>query len=298
MAILRSHGLGFSVGFAVLISLCNGGALRAQALSHQVHQATLAQLDRAVCLQQWGQAIDITSRLIASPDVSMTYRQELLRFRRQLQTWQITPVPPITQASCDRTLPLFLPLAEPEAPEPQPLDWYGAIAALRSSRPIIELDDDFDPTVNLIPPELTASSPEVLADFASPIDTTDGFNVVGGRVNRGQQVYSFVARLGDRLSLEADVTRTHIGGETQIFLFDQTGHLLMQSNDIGFQVSMQNVVIPKTDVYFAVVSPQGTTPILDSQGLIVGWQTQDANSSFDYTLTLTGVTPYQALLLP
>lgn len=292
MAILRSHCLSFSVGFSVLLSLCNGGALRAQGLSHQV---TLNQLDRAVCLQQWGQAIDITSRLIASPDISTTYRQELLRFRRQLQSWQVTPVPPTTQASCDRILPLFLPLAEPEAPEPQPLDWYGAIAALRSSR-LIELDDDFDPAVNLIPPALTASSPEALTDFASPIDTTDGFNVVGGRVNRGPQIYSFVARLGDQLSLDVDVTRTYIGGETQIFLFDQRGHLLMQSNDIGFQVSMQNVVIPKTDVYFAVVSPQGITPIVDSQGLIVGWQTQDA-SDFDYTLTLTGVTPYQALVL-
>lgn len=289
---IRFNCLGFSVGFSVLIALCNGGPLRAQAWSQPM---ALAQLDRAVCLQQWGQAIDITSRLIASPEVSATYRQELLSFRRQLQTWQVTPVPLTTQASCDRTLPFFLTLTEPDAPEPQPLNWNGAIAALRSSRPIIELDSDFDPTANLIPPELTASSPAVLTDFARPIDTTDGFNVVGGRVNRNQQVYSFLARFGDRLSLDVDVTRTHIGGETQIFLFDQGGHLLRQSSDIGFQVSVQNLVIPKTDVYFAVVSPLGTTPILDSQGLIVGWQTQD-NSSFDYTLTLTGVTPYQALL--
>ncbi|MEM7065280.1 MAG: hypothetical protein AAF572_19230 [Cyanobacteria bacterium P01_B01_bin.77] len=258
-------------------------------------QLALAQLDRAVCLQQWEQAIDIISMLIASPSVSTTYRQELLKFRRQLQTWQVTPVPPTTQASCDRTLPLFLSLAEPEPPEPQPLNWDGAIAALRSSRPIIEFDHDFDPTVNLIPPELMANSPEVLADFAKPIDTTDGFNVVSGRVGRGQQVYSFLARLGDQLSLDVDVTRTDAGGETQIFLFDQSGRLFTQSNDIGFQVSVQNVIIPKTDVYFAVVAPQGETPILDSQGLIVGWPHQTTNNRFDYTLTLTGVTPYQAL---
>lgn len=290
---IRFNHLGLSVSFALLISLGNGEALQAQAVTQQIG---LTQLDRAVCLQQWGQAIDITSRLIASPDVSTTYRQELLRFRRQLQTWQVAPVPPTTQASCDRTLPLFLTLAEPEVPEPQPLDWDRALASLRSSRPIVELDNDFDPAANLIAPELTASSPEALTEFANPIDTTDGFNVVGGRVNRQQQVYSFLARLGDPLSLDVDVTRTYIGGEAQVFVFDQRGRLLRQSSDSGLQVSLQNVVIPKTDVYFAVVSPQETTPILDAQGLIVGWQTQDASSRFDYTLTLTGVTPYQALV--
>lgn len=261
---------------------------------HQVSDG-LAWLDRAVCLQRWDQAIDITSELIASPHVSTTYRQELLSFRRQLQTWRVSPMPPTSQASCDRTLPLFLNLAEPEAPEPQPLDWNRALATLRNTSPIIQLDDGFEPTDNLIPTELTATSPETLTTFATPIDTSDGFDVIGGRVNRGEQVYSFLARLGDQVSLDLEITRGYVGDEPQIFLFDQGGRLLAQSNSVGFQASVQEVVMPKTDVYFAVVSPQTTTPILDAQGLIVGWQTT-ANSSFDYTLTLTGVTPYQSLL--
>ena len=266
-----------------------------QSLSSNGVAEGLAKLDRAICFQQWQQAIAITSGLIASPHVSSTYRQELLSFRRQLQGWQTSAVPPNTQASCDRTQSLVLTLAEPEAPQPQPLDWSRALAGLANPRPIIQLDDSFDPIDNIIPPELTASSPDALAAFATPIDTLDGFSVVGDTINRRQQVYSFLARTGDQISLDVDVTRAYVSGDPQLLVFDQSGRLLTQSDQPGPQASIQDLVMPKTDVYFVAVSPQGTTPIFDDQGLIVGWQTA-GNTSFDYTLTLTGVTPYQALL--
>ncbi|MEO0430665.1 MAG: hypothetical protein AAF151_03130 [Cyanobacteria bacterium J06656_5] len=256
---------------------------------------SLGQLDRAICLQQWARAIDITSGLMASSHVSTGYRQELLGFRRQLQQWQTSSLPPTVQASCDRTLSLFITLDEPEAPESQPLDWGRALATLGNTRPIIQLDDGVEPANDIIPVELTVNSPELLTDLAIPIDTTDGFNVVGGGVNGYQQTYSFLARVGDRVSLALDVTRTHTRGDAQLFVFDQTGRLVTQSDPGTLQASVQDVAVPKTGVYFAVVSPQDVMPVLNPSGLIVDWQIA-GGTSFDYTLTLTGVTPYQTLL--
>mgnify|MGYP001799726915 CR=1 FL=1 len=191
-----------------------------------------------------------------------------------------------------------MPPAEPAVPQPRPLNWSRALANLGNPRPIIELDDDFEPTADLIPPGLTANSPDILVSGATPINTTDGFNVVGERFDRSHQVYSFLARLGDRVSLDVDVTRAAAdGGPPQLFLFDQTGRLLTpQATDgDGFQTSIQDFVIPKTDVYFAVVSAQDISPTFNGEGLVVDWGPASGRS-FDYTLTLTGVTPYQVLI--
>ena len=294
MTILRSTGLTFAAGFSVALALWGGEQAYGQSIPAPVSEG-LARLDRAICLQQWEQAIGVTSELIATANISSAYRQELLHFRRQLQTWSIQSTPPATQASCDRTLPLFLTLAEPTTPEPQPLDWNRALATLRNPRPIIQLDNEFEPTDSIIPLELTVSSPDALTNFASPMDTRDGFTVVGGSLDRNQQVYSVLARFGDRVSLEANVTRGDLSTTLQMFIFDQSGRLLAQQDSAGAQASIQDIVIPKTDVYFVAVSPQGTTPILDGQGQLIDWQT-GGTSRFDYTLTLTGVTPYQALL--
>ena len=295
MTILRSTALTFAAGFSVVFALWGGGQAYGQSSSVPVSEG-LAKLDQALCLQQWEQAIGITSELIAMAGISSVYRQELLHFRRQLQTWSIQSTPPVTQSSCDRTLPLFLSLAEPTAPEPQPLDWNRALATLRNPRPIIQLDHEFEPTDSIIPLELTVNSPDALTNFASPMDTRDGFTVVGGSLDRNQQVYSVLARFGDRVSLEANVTRGDLSSTLKMFLFDQNGRLLVQQTSVGAQASIQDIVIPKTDVYFVAVSPQGTTPLLDSQERLIAWQTTGGTSPLDYTLTLTGVTPYQALL--
>ncbi|MGD1853878.1 MAG: hypothetical protein ACFB2W_06450 [Leptolyngbyaceae cyanobacterium] len=294
MGILRFASLGLFLGLAALVS--SGGKVWAQSLSNDTTDS-LVQLDRAICLQQWPQAVAMTSRLIASSDVSPAYRQDLLLFRRQLQELQEQPLN--AQPSCDRTLPLFLTLDPPTVSEPQPLDWNRALetlAILASSRPVIDLNDSSEPDINPIPAELTRNSPELLTSEAIPIDTTDGFSVVGGSINGQQQVYSFLARLGDRVSLEVDITRTYTQGDTQLYIFDQTGRLLTQSGSPTFQGgAIQAWVVPKTDIYFAVVGSQGTVPILDARKAVIDWQTTD-NNHFDYTLTLTGVTPYQSLV--
>ncbi|MEM9806107.1 MAG: hypothetical protein AAF959_12575 [Cyanobacteria bacterium P01_D01_bin.56] len=288
------------LGFALASSLVFGGGLQAygQVTPTSPYRQVvdgLMRLERAICLQTWGEAIDITSELMASPDVSPAYRQELLMFRRQIQHWQLNSVTPTTQTSCDRTVPLFLTLSEPEPLEPQPLNWNRALENLTNSRPIINLDNAYDPLSDLIPAELTENSPGALVDTATPIDTTDGFNVVGGRISWEPEVYSFLARQGDYISLEADVTRASVQSTFRLMLFDQTGKLLIQSEQSDFQTSVQRYRMPKTDVYFAAIMPEEAAPILDSQRRIVGWQ-PTSNTRFDYTLTLTGVTPYQSLL--
>lgn len=288
------------LGFALASSLVLGGGLQAYGQvpptsSYGQVVDELMRLERAICLQTWEDAINITSELMASPDVSAAYRQELLMFRRQLQHWQLNSATPITQTSCDRTVPLFLTLSEPEPSEPQPLNWNRALANLNNSRPITNLDNTYDPLSDLIPAELTADSPEALVDTATPMDTTDGFNVVGGRISWEPEVYSFLARQGDEISLEADITRVSVQSAFRLMLFDQTGKLLIQSEQSDRQTSVQRYRMPKTDVYFAAIVPEEAAPILDSQGRIVGWQ-PTGNTSFDYTLTLTGVTPYHTLL--
>ena len=293
MATLHSPFLRFSVVLSVVVSLWNGGNVRASV--HDDVAAGLSQLDYAVCHQQWEQAIAVTSRLMASPHISSDYRQALLGFRQQLQTWRVSETLPSSQASCDRALPLLLTLAEPDAPQPQPLDWNSALESFRSVRPIIQLDDGFEPTDTIIPRELTDSSPAILTSFATPIDTTDGFSVVGGTLDRNQQVFSFLARLGDQVSLEADVTRSNGPGAPQLLLFDQRGQLLAQSDSDSLQASIPTTAAPQTDVYFVALVPQGSTPVLDTQGQIVDWQLSESDR-FDYTLTLTGVTPYQVLM--
>ena len=282
--------LGVWIGFSML------GQAQAQSFVDDIADG-LTQLDRAICLQQWSEAIAITGGLIASSDISSEYRQELLSFRRQLQAWQSSPLPPTSQSSCDRTLPLVLNIpADPVEPDPQPLNWTRALFSLGSTSPIVELDDDFEPMDHLIPAALTATSPDGLTIDAIPIDTADGFNVVGGRLNGRQQVYSFLARLGDQIFLEVDVTRTYLYGEMQLYVFDQTGRLIDQSDSPTFQGgAAQGFVAPKTDVYFAVVSSRDTLPVLDGQDVLVDWQTS-GSTSVDYTLTLTGVTPYSALV--
>lgn len=284
------------MGVSIALSLWVSGGLQGygQSLSADVAEQ-VTKLDQAICLQQWEQAIEITSGLIASHRISAVYRQELLGFRRRLQGWQAGLTVPRTQSSCDRTLPLVLTLPAPEPPAAQPLDWNLALAMLGNPRPIIQFDNDFEPTDDLIPSQLTANSPDALKRSVTPIDTLDGFGVVGGSINRRQQIYSFLARLGDRVSFDVDVTRIYINSDPQLFVFDQSGYLLAQSNTANLQTSIQNTVIPQTDVYFVAVSPQGTMPVLDAQGIIIDWQTA-SSASFDYTLTLTGVTPYSVLI--
>jgi hypothetical protein len=181
------------------------------------------------------------------------------------------------------------------------LNWNEGVASVTGRRaPVVQLDPRPESEINPpIPVALFDGSTPALLPSTS-IDTSDGFNVVAGQVGEYHQVYSFVARLGDRVSLDIDVTRVFPGtlytnDDSQIYLFDKQGRMLAFNDDAdGRQSRLSDVVIPQTDVYFAVVTTHNNTPIWSNQTLS-GWS-ETGGARFDYTLTLTGLTPSVAIL--
>ncbi|MEM8809445.1 MAG: hypothetical protein AAGF01_25770 [Cyanobacteria bacterium P01_G01_bin.38] len=284
---------------AVLLSASVGQASPV----NEVYQQ-LEALNTAICFNQWEQAVAITSTLIGSPAISTDYRHRLVEFRRDLQGLSEMRAMMPDNASCDRIYPrtLAVPVPADATEEPAPIDWGAAIASITSQRgPIVQLDDRTEAEVNpAIPPELLADLPFALAS-ATAIDTTDGFNVVAGQVSTGHETFGFLAGLGDRITLDLDVTRVLSGtfetsDDSQLFIFDRSGRLLAHNDDAdGRQSLIADFVIPKTDIYFAVVTSHNNDPLLGDDQTLVGWE-EDGEASFAYTLTLTGATPSAALL--
>lgn len=299
--------LGLWLGTGLVIALSFGSLAtpsHAQAEPTEVEQLQAA-LDRSVCFNQWDQAIDITGALIANPTISSNYRNQLLGFRQELERLNTNQIVIANNSSCDRITPSTLavaPLSE-TVDENTPLDWDAGIAtAAQRNRQIIRLDTRPEAEVNpAIPPELLEGSPLSLRN-AEAIDTIDGFNVVAGQVGQRYQAYSFLAALGDQVTLDLDVTQIlpgtlYTNDDSQLFLFSRSGHLLAQNDDAdGKQSLINNFVIPQTDVYFVVVTSHNNDPVLDSSlQTVIGWD-NNGGARFDYTLTLTGLTPSTALL--
>ncbi|MEO1589939.1 MAG: hypothetical protein AAFU71_01470 [Cyanobacteria bacterium J06632_22] len=267
-------------------------------------QTLFTQLDEAVCLNQWDDAIALTGVLLALPDISPNYRVTLLGFREELTELRAFEAVVPHSSSCDRTEALTLsPPITAQANATSDFDWRRGIAAItQSNRQIVQLDPTPNDLVNPpIPLALLDSAPIALAD-AIPLDTRDGFSVVAGAItpNR-QQSYAFVARVGDRLTLDLDVTRIAVdagitGEDSHLFLFDETGRLVSENDDAdGRQSRIDRVVVLDTQVYYAVVTSHNNLPILDSDNQLAGW-TGTGSTQFDYTLTLTGATPSGEIL--
>ncbi|NEP19448.1 MAG: hypothetical protein F6J97_21580 [Leptolyngbya sp. SIO4C1] len=258
-------------------------------------------LERAVCLNQWEQAAAVASLMIASTEISAASRESLIAFRRQLGELQATSIALTNSASCQQFYAetLAVPAETPE--EPPTIGWASAIASLTMRAPVVELDNRADAVVNPpIPSTLLATAAAPLA-AATPIDTRDGFAVVAGQVGEAHQGYSFLAGRGDRVTLDLDVTRIFPGtrltsDDSQLFMFDRSGRLMAQNDDAdGRQSLIADLVIPETAVYFAVVTTHQNEPIFDADQRLIGWS-DDGGARFDYTLTLTGLTPAAALL--
>ncbi|NJL21444.1 MAG: hypothetical protein HC895_12450 [Leptolyngbyaceae cyanobacterium SM1_3_5] len=129
-------------------------------------------------------------------------------------------------------------------------------------------------------------SPAVNLDLAS------GSATQSGTVSSGQQVYSFVARAGDRLSIDVNVTRIMPGtpfmdDDSQLFLFDAAGRLIAQNDDQerSFQSRIANFTIPADGSYFVVVTTFNNDPILNSSGIVLRWES-DGGSNIEYLLTV------------
>jgi hypothetical protein len=299
-----SKGLGIA-----LVTTMGTGLMAARAVAQEPLE-TIAQLqtalDRAVCFNQWDQAIEITGVLIGSSMISSDYRSELMGFRRQLEAFSSLQAVVPDNTSCDRIYPqtiAVMPLSATVEDTETGLNWAEAILTLtQPNRRVIQLDTAPDDQINPpIPPALLENSPLPLAD-ATPLNTVDGFSVVAGQVGQRHQAYSFLAGLGDRVTLDLDVTRILPGtlydnDDSQLFVFDRAGNLMAHNDDDGDsqQSRIADLVIPRTDVYFVVVTSHNNDPLLDPTQLLTGWS-EDGGSSFAYTLTLTGVTPAAALL--
>ena len=255
-------------------------------------------LDSAICSNEWSTAIDIIGTLIGDDLTTSRDRTALLALRNQLAQYRAENTVVVNAAACDRTNPYQLEASNSKTVQSggEPLGWEGAVAAASQnglSASIVTEGVPFDLPVEV--DNIAGLTP------ASPIDLSRGLNIVSGQVGTGHRVYSFVAGLGDSLTIDLDVTRVMAGtlytsDDSQLFLFDREGKLLTTADDTsGQQSRISNFVVPKTDVYFAVVTSYNNDPILTREDYLTGWQ-DNGGGRFDYTLRLSGVTRTSALV--
>ncbi|MEM6451292.1 MAG: hypothetical protein AAF703_13355 [Cyanobacteria bacterium P01_D01_bin.105] len=265
-------------------------------------EITTFELDQAICANNWPQAISLVTRLMAQNTTTSTERNTLLSLRRQLERYQRENVLVTDELACDRSDAYYLRSPSPHlgqapAPNNEPLGWENAVIEATENRFNTEIITE---SVDLTLP-VTTNEIQGLTS-ATPVDLTQGLNVVSGHVGQGHNVYGFVAGLGDRLEANLNVTRVMTGSlytsdDSQLFIFDRQGNLIAAADDTDDspQSRLTDIPIPKTDLYFAVVTTYNNDPVLDRNGRLTGWQ-DNGGGRFDYTLTISGITPTNELV--
>ncbi|MCG8366518.1 MAG: pre-peptidase C-terminal domain-containing protein [Pseudanabaenales cyanobacterium] len=291
----------------VLAGLSWVSALEAKSVDAEQLQA---ELQLAICLNEWAYALDVISPLIASPDISAAYREDLVRFRYQLQDLSESDAVVGNLPNCERAIARILP--EPPALPSNFLDWPTAVESVTGEQGIFgyspaadrsTIDQHSDPQLAVTAPRPATPLEQTLPYLtpAIPIDTSNGSAVIAGIVGSNYKVFSFVGRLGDRVTLDVDVTHTLPGSlykddDSQLFLFDSQGALMAENDDLdGLQSRISNFPLPRTSTYYVVVTTYNNDPILNSEQVVSGWS-DDGGSTIEFTLTLTGVTPLTALV--
>lgn len=261
-------------------------------------RTTVFDLDQAICANDWSDAIDIVGMLVADDKTTQGDRTQLLTLRRQLERFRTENILVADAQACDRTDPYVLAHTLPSTVQTgEPLRWESAVAEATNNQYTTELiteDVDFSlPVAMGHPAGLTP---------AVPVNLEQGLNVVSGHVGPGHKVYGFVAGMGDRLEANLEVTRVMTGSlytsdDSQLFIFDRQGNLIAAADDTndGQQSQINDLIVPKTDLYFAVVTSYNNDPILNRDGQLTGWQ-DNGGGRFDYTLSLSGITPTNALV--
>lgn len=281
------------------------GALSAALMCASAQAVSLEQryeyLLRAVCLNDWESAVALLGPIIASPEINPTYRQNLVELRYQFQVFRDrgTVVPNIE--NCRAILQRYVAAAD--VPR-QPLDWQAALNSVFEGRPgpvitAVERQDNARTPANLNryeAPEVFALAPAQLMDM------TTGSGVSAGSVGQGQVIYAFFGGLGDRVTLDVNVTRIRPGtrytdDDTQLFLFDESGRLIAENDDYGdsAQSRLEGVLLPRTGRYYVAVTTYNNDPILNNENRIEGWGFS-GGSFVDFTLTIRGVTPTNELI--
>ncbi|MFK8185077.1 MAG: hypothetical protein AB8B99_17030 [Phormidesmis sp.] len=261
-------------------------------------RTTTFDLDQAICANNWPEAIGLVSQLMAQDETTSAERNALLSLRRQLQRYQSENVLVADDIACDRSDPYYLRSTLPSTVQTgEPLGWENAVAEATENRFNSEvITESVDLTLPVKITEIEGLT------SATPVDLSQGLNVVSGHVGQGHNVYGFVAGLGDRLEANLNVTRVMTGSlytsdDSQLFIFDRYGNLIAAADDTNDspQSKITDLTIPKTDLYFAVVTTYNNDPILGQDGRLTGWQ-DNGGGRFDYTLTLSGVTPTNVLV--
>ncbi len=272
--------------------------LAAHGLPAYAQRTTVFDLDQAICANDWREAVNIVGILVADNRTTDGDRNALLNLRRQLERFRTENVILPDAQACDRTNPYQLEATLPPTVQTgEPLGWEGAVAATTRNRYSTRVVTEGEALA--LPVSL--GDPAGLTD-AEPIDLTHGLSVVAGQVGPGHRVYGFVAGLGDRLNINLEVTQVMTGtlyttGDSQLFVFDRYGMLIAAADDThgGQQSHISDLVVPKTDLYFVVVTSYNNDPILDRAGRLTGWP-DNGGGRFDYTLSVSGATPTSALI--
>jgi Bacterial pre-peptidase C-terminal domain len=246
-------------------------------------------LQFAVCRNDWNQAIQNTNQLIGSEDISADYREQLLRFRYQLQDWRTSGARFANLPNCGSAAmsqgAIAAPFAAPQS--------TGAVAAPLGTAP-----DATPPATPLSAPPLL---PLAALSPATAIDISSGLGSGFGAVSAGQQIYSFNATAGSRVVIDVNVTRVLPGNpftddDSQLFLFDSAGRLIAENDDDqeSYQSRIRNFTIPGDGTYFVVVTTFNNDPVLDGDRIVTGWE-GDGGSNIEYELTITRTVPQPGL---
>jgi len=163
-----------------------------------------------------------------------------------------------------------------------PVFWWGADRSIAA------------PTERLTQPALIEDSTPVLSALspAMTIDLSSGIGRTSGTVSADQQIYSFNAMAGYRVTIDINVTQVLPGrpfndDDSQIFLFNSMGQLVAENDDDNrtYQSRLRNIIVPADGTYFVAITTFNNDPIFDSNTAIMGWR-GNGGSNIRYDLTI------------
>jgi hypothetical protein len=293
------HPLLSSKGISAIAALSTFLALPSSAATPSP-ESLFNDLQLAICLNNWDSAVSLAGSLIASPDLTPAYRENLVDLRNQLQTYQqrnsvIVP-PPGCNALVSRNV-----AAAPNQ-DAFEVDSFSELGV--DQRPVIP-DQSARQLAAAERAGLTAlqDTPISALSPALLIQTPTGTGISAGSVAKNVDVFSFLGRENDLVTLEINVTDVLPGSlytddDSQIFLFDSEGTLLAENDDLSrLQSQIQDFALPATGVYYIAITTYNNDPILDSIRRITGW-TGNGGSAVEYTLTVRGLTPSNQFISP
>ena len=138
-----------------------------------------------------------------------------------------------------------------------------------------------------------------LAPFTS-VDVSSGFGVASSSVNIGHEIFQFETSGVDAVTISVLVTEIFPGTEftdddTELFLFDASGHLLAENDDPPpedsfFQSLIGDFQLPHDGEFFVAVTTFDNNPLFNVDNEIVGWEDDGGSSvAFDLEIIDTSV---------